>query len=78
MATTPILFTYAAGSGVGLAARLTEAAQAGYASLTWTLASLLTLLAWAGPPLAVVLLLVWLWHRFGRGWWKRAFPPRSA
>ncbi|SEL78398.1 hypothetical protein SAMN05216382_2632 [Sphingomonas palmae] len=76
VATTPIRFDYAAGSGVGLTARLAEAAQAGYASLTWTLASLLTLLAWAGPPLAVVLLLGWLWHRFGRGWWKRAFPPR--
>ena len=78
VSTTPISFTYAAGSGVGLGARLAEAAQAGYASLTWTLASLLTLLAYLGPPLAVLLLVGWLWHRFGRRWWARAFPAEVA
>lgn len=78
VSTTPISFTYAAGSGVGLGARLAEAAQAGYASLTWTLASLLTLLAYFAPPLAVLLLLAWLWHRFGRRWWARAFPADAA
>lgn len=78
VSTTPISFTYAAGSGVGLRARLAEAAQAGYASLTWTLASLLTLLAYLGPPLAVLLLVGWLWRRFGRRWWARAFPAEVA
>lgn len=78
VSTTPISFTYAAGSGVGLGARLAEAGQAGYASLTWTLASLLTLLAYLGPPLAVLLLIGWLWHRLGRRWWARAFPVEVA
>lgn len=75
VSTTPISFTYAAGSGTGLRARLAEAAQAGYASLTFTLASLLTLIAYLGPPLVVLIFLGWLWHRFGRRWWTRAFPP---
>lgn len=72
--TTPIGFTYVAGSGVGLGARLTEAAQAGYASLTWTLASALTLLATLAPPLVLLLLLALLWHRLRRRWWRRLFP----
>lgn len=78
VSTTPISFTYAAGTGVGLTARLSEAAQAGYWSLTWTLATALTLLAYLGPPLALLLLLALLWHRFGRHWWTRAFPTTEA
>ena len=73
ISTTPISFTYTAGTGVGLTARLSEAAQAGYVSLTWTLASALTLLAYLGPPLVLLFLLALLWHRLGRRWWMRAF-----
>lgn len=73
VSTTPISFTYAAGTGVGLAARLSEAAQAGYLSLTWTLATALTLLAYLGPPLILLFLLALLWRRLGRRWWTRAF-----
>jgi hypothetical protein len=72
--TTPISFIYAAGTGVGLRARLSKAAQAGYLSLTWTLATALTLFAYLGPPLILLLLLALLWHRLGRRWWVRAFP----
>ncbi len=74
VATTPISFTYAAGSGVGLTARLTEAAQGGYLSLTWTLAAVLTLLAYLGPPLVLLFLVALFWHRLGRHWWRRVFP----
>jgi len=73
VSTTPISFTYAAGTGVGLTARLPEAAQAGYLSLTWTLVTALTLLAHLAPPLVLLLLLAVLWHRLGRHWWARAF-----
>lgn len=73
VSTTPISFTYTAGTGVGLTARLSEAAQAGYLSITWTLASVLTLLAYLGPPLVLLFLLALLWHRLGRRWWMRAF-----
>lgn len=78
VSTTPISFTYAAGTGVGLTARLSEAAQAGFLSLTWTLATALTLLAYLGPPLVLLLLLALLWHRFGRHWWARAFQATKA
>lgn len=76
--TTPISFNYHAGTGVGLGARLSEAVQAGYASLTWTLGTVLMLLAYLGPPLVLVLLLALFWHRLGRKWWYRAFPRTSA
>lgn len=69
--TTPIAFAYHAGSGVGLSARLSEAAQAGYLSLTWTLASALTVLAYLAPPVVLVLLLILFWLRIGRRWWER-------
>lgn len=78
VSTTPISFTYAAGTGVGLTARLSEAAQAGYLSLTWTLATALTLLAYLGPPLVLLFLLALLWHRFARHWWARAFRTGGA
>ncbi|RDE07081.1 hypothetical protein [Sphingomonas aracearum] len=74
--TTPITFTYRAGTGTGLAARLEEAAEAGYLSLTWTLATVLGLLAYLGPPAILLLLLALLWHHLGRRWWHRAFPDR--
>ena len=76
--TTPITFTYAAGSGVGLAARLAEAGHIGYLSLTWTLATALTAVATLGPPLLLVLLLALVWRRFGRHWWARAFQTGGA
>jgi hypothetical protein len=72
--TTPVSFTYHAGTGVGLTARLSQAAQDGYASLTWTIGSVLTLIAYLAPPLILVLLIAMLWHRLGRRWWLRAFP----
>ncbi len=78
VSTTPISFSYAAGTGVGPTARLSEAAQAGYLSLTWTLATLLTLIAYLGPPLVLLLLIALLWHRLGRRWWTRAFPTGEA
>jgi hypothetical protein len=78
VATTPIGFTYRAGTGVGLTARLEEAGQAGYASLIWTLVTTLTLLAYLGPPLILLLLLALLWHRVGRRWWSRAFPQKAV
>jgi hypothetical protein len=79
VSTTPISFLYSAGTGVGLTARLSEAAHAGYLSLTWTLATALTVLAYLGPPLVLLLLLALLWRRFGRRWFARAFriPTKS-
>jgi hypothetical protein len=72
--TTPVRFTYAAGQGVGVAARLSEAWQALQASLVWTLVAILHALAYLGPPAVALLLLALLWHRLGRRWWARAFP----
>lgn len=72
--TTPIHFDYMAGAGVGLTARLAEAAQAGLWSLTWTLTSILTIVAYLGPPLVLLFLLALLWDRLGRRWWGRVFP----
>jgi hypothetical protein len=74
VALTPISFAYHAGSGVGLSARLSEAAQVGYASVTWTLGAVLMLLAYLGPPMILLLLLALLWQRLGRRVWNRAFP----
>lgn len=71
---TPIHFTYVAGSGVGLQARMLEVAHTAYVSLTWTLTTLLSLLAYAGPPLITVLLLALAWYHYGRKWWARLFP----
>lgn len=76
--TTPITFAYHAGTGVGLSARLSEAAQAGYLSLTWTLASALTVLAYLAPPLVLLLLLFVAWHRIGRRLRDRLFPPPGS
>jgi hypothetical protein len=76
--TTPIAFSYHAGSGVGLSARLSEAAQAGWLSLTWTLAGALTLLAYLAPPLALLLLVLLFWRRVARPWWGRLFPVSSG
>ena len=73
VSTTPMSFTYEAGSGVGLMARLSEAAHDGYVSLTWTIATALTLLAYLGPPLILLFLVLLLWHRYGRRWWSRTF-----
>lgn len=78
VSTTPISFTYAAGTGVGLTARLSEAAHDGYLSLTWTIATALTLLAYLGPPLVLLFLVALLWHRFGRHWWTRPFRTDYA
>lgn len=76
---TPISFQYTAGSGVGLQARLAEAGNTAYASFTWTVTTLLTLIAYMGPPLLLALALALLWHRLGRRWWARLFPaPPSA
>jgi hypothetical protein len=74
---TPISFAYHAGSGVGMSARLSEASQAAYRSLTTTLVTVLTLIAYLGPPLVLLFLLAVLWHRFGRRWVSRAFGPRE-
>lgn len=71
---TPIHFTYVAGSGVGLQARMLEVAHAAYVSLTWTLTTLLSILAYVGPPLLIVLLLALSWYHYGRKWWARLFP----
>ena len=73
VSTTPMSFTYEAGSGVGLMARLSEAAHDGYVSLTWTIATALTLLAYLGPPLILLFLVLLLCHRHGRRWWARIF-----
>ncbi|MBJ6120808.1 hypothetical protein [Sphingomonas mollis] len=78
VATTPIRFDYAAGAGVGLTARLGEAAQAGFWSLTWTLISVLTVVAYLGPPLLLLVLLGVFWDRMGRRWWGRVFPGGRA
>lgn len=71
--TTPVSFAYAAGRGVGIAARLSEAWQALQASLVWTLVAILNALAYLGPPAVALLLLALLWHWLGRRWWARAF-----
>jgi hypothetical protein len=75
--TTPVSFTYTAGQGVGIAARLSEAWEALQASLIWTLVALLNALAYLGPPAIALLLLALLWHHLGRRWWARAFPARE-
>lgn len=71
---TPISFHYAAGSGVGLQARLSEVAGIAYASLIWTVTTVLTLIAYLGPPLLLGLLLALAWFHVGRRWWARLFP----
>ncbi|MFN3674356.1 MAG: hypothetical protein ACK4TC_00130 [Sphingomonas pseudosanguinis] len=71
---TPISFYYAAGSGVGLQAQLSEVANIAYASLSWTITTVLTLLAYLGPPLLLGLLLALAWFHVGRRWFARLFP----
>ncbi len=78
VATTPIRFTYVAGAGVGLRARLSEAAAAGYASLNWTLGHALTLLAYGIPPFVLLLLIAVFWHHVGRPLRRRLFPPPAG
>ncbi|MBI0474344.1 hypothetical protein D9601_03060 [Sphingomonas sp. MA1305] len=78
VATTPIRFTYVAGAGVGLRARLGEAAAAGYASLNWTLGNALTLLAYGIPPFVLLFLVALFWHRVGRPLHRRLFPPPAG
>lgn len=78
VAGTPILFTYRAGSGVGLLAQLGDAARSGYASLSWTLAMAVTLIAYLAPPVLLLLLIALLWHHLGRRWWRRAFPTTTT
>lgn len=78
VSTTPVSFTYTAGTGVGLMARLSEAAHDGYLSLIWTISTMATLIAYLAPPLVVLLLLALLWQRFGRRWWRLAFPRSQA
>lgn len=73
VSTTPVSFTYTAGNGVGLLARLSDAAYGGYLSLIWTISTLVALIAYLAPPLMVLSLLAFLWRRFGRRWWALAF-----
>ena len=70
---TSMSFTYEAGAGVGLLAGVVEAGHQAYSSLTWTVATLLTILAYAGPPFFVLLLLLLLWHWYGRRFFGRLF-----
>ncbi|MBP8235156.1 MAG: hypothetical protein KAY22_22925 [Rhizorhabdus sp.] len=71
---TSMSFTYEAGAGVGLIAGVAEAGHQAYGSLTWTVVTLLTILAYASPPFLVLLLLLLLWHWYGRRLFRRLFP----
>ncbi|WP_129586204.1 hypothetical protein [Sphingomonas montana] len=78
VSTTPIGFVYTAGTGVGLRARVAEALHVGYVSLSWTITTALMLIAYLGSPLALLLLLAWLWHRVGRRALARLLGPRET
>lgn len=76
--TTPMHFSYRAGHGVGIAARVADAGRTLAASTAATLGFTLTVLATLGPPALVLLLLIPFWHRWGRRLWQRLLGPGQA
>lgn len=75
VSTTPMSFTYHAGTGVGLSARLADAGQTAIGSLGMTIGLVLTGVAALGPPAILLLALLLFWRRLGRYWWQRLLEP---
>ena len=77
IATTPVSFTYRAGSGVGVLARLADA----WALLQWsfvgTMSALLTIVAVLGPAMLLLLLMLLAWHHWLRHGWARLWRDRA-
>lgn len=78
LATTPMSFAYAAGRGTGLEAIFADAGQSALASVGFTLAAALWVLANLGPPAILLLLLLFVWRRWGRRWSDRVFAAEPA
>ena len=85
LADTPMTFTYRTGRGTGFVDRLRDAGDTALGSIAVTITAILWVLAALGPPAVAILLLVLLWRRWGRVWWRklvdradRAPPPLAA
>lgn len=80
LAATPVVFDYRAGQAIRSfdpASPLSHAADLAIASARWTLGTVLAALGVGLPPLAVLLLGLWLWAR-GRRLWNRHTAHHAA
>jgi len=66
VAITPMTFVYTTGRGTGFANRLRDTADTAAESTTATVGFALRLIAIAGPPALLALVLFLLWRRWGR------------
>lgn len=73
LANTPMSFSYHTGHGVGFANALRDSAEAALGSTRTTLIGATWLVATLGPPVLLLLVLLFLWVRWGRHWWDRVF-----
>lgn len=73
LANTPMSFTYETGHGVGFGNALRNSAETALGSTRATLIGATWLLATLGPPLLLLLFLLFLWVRWGRRLWNHVF-----
>ena len=71
LANTPIAFIYETGRGTALMDRVRDAGDTALSSIGITLSIILWSVAALGPPLAMIVLLLLLWRRWGGRWWSR-------
>jgi hypothetical protein len=78
IATTPMAFSYQTGHGVGFGNALRDSAETALGSARMTLIGATWLLAAFGPPALLLLLLWFVWRRWGRHRWDRVFGGPAA